>query len=117
MFQFAHYLTPFLLSISGGTFIGYFLFRPLASHLSRTESFPQEESHEIILIYARNSALILFAIFSVIAFARYGVLSSQATVTAVYFFFMMFAITWGVFMGMEKKFISSWNLPWVLKKL
>ena len=117
MSDLAQYLTPFLISITGGTFIGFFLFRPLASYLSQTEGFPIKESREIILIYARNSALILFAVFSVIGFAKYGVFSFRSAITAVYFFFMMFAIVWGVFMGMEKKFISSWKLPEMLKKL
>jgi len=102
-------LTPFLISIIGGGFAGYFVFRPLANYLSRTEEFSEEETHEILLIYVRNSCLILIIVVSMIAFIKYGLVSISAPVVIAYLSFEIFSATWGACMGMEKKFISSWN--------
>ena len=98
-------LAPFLISIIGGGLIGFFLFRPLARHVSRTEELEEEEAHKIILLFSRNSCLILIVVSSAIAFAKYGLVSVYAPIVIAYLTFEILSATWGVCMGMEKRFI------------
>ena len=69
------------------------------------------------MIYLRNSCLILIMVSSVLAFMKYGIASIHAPAVILYLSFEIFSTTWGMYMGMKKRFISSWKLLKIMKGL
>jgi hypothetical protein len=61
--------------------------------------------------------LILIIVISALAFAKYGLTSVYAPIVIAYLSFEIFSAIWGICMGMEKKFIPSWELLKTMKGL